>query len=83
VLREIDERGEVAVTAASEVLALPEARVWAAMHYYAAYHDEINAEIDEADRVSAAAEGRLARRRAGPADRHGERPGLRSAPASR
>lgn len=56
VLREIDERGEVAVAAAAEVLALPEARVRAAMHYYAAYQEEIDAEIEEADRVSAAAE---------------------------
>lgn len=56
VLREIDERGEAAVTAAAEVLALPEARVRAAMHYYAHYQDEIDGEIAEADRVSVAAE---------------------------
>jgi hypothetical protein len=56
VLREIDERGEAAVGAASEVLALQPARVRAAMHYYADYPDEIDAEINEADRVSAAAE---------------------------
>jgi hypothetical protein len=56
VLREIDERGEAAVTAAGEVLALPQARVRAAMHYYADFQDEIDAEIDEADRISAAAE---------------------------
>ncbi len=56
VLREIDERGEAAVAAAAEVLALPEARVRAALHYYAAYPDEIDTEIGEADRVSAAAE---------------------------
>lgn len=56
VLREIDERGEAAVGAAAEVLALPPARVRAAMHYYADYPDEIDAEIDEADRVSTAAE---------------------------
>ena len=55
-LREIDERGEAAVDAAAEVLALPQARVRAAMHYYADYPEEIDAEIDEADRVSAAAE---------------------------
>lgn len=56
VLREIDERGEAAVGAAAEVLALPQARVRAAMHYYADYPDEIDAEIDEADRVSTTAE---------------------------
>lgn len=56
VLREIDERGEAAVAAAAEVLALPQARVRAAMHYYAAYPDEIDTEIAEADRLSAASE---------------------------
>jgi hypothetical protein len=56
VLREIDERDEPAVTAAAELLALPPARVRAAMHYYAAYPEEVDAEMAEADRVSAAAE---------------------------
>lgn len=56
VLREIDERGEAAVAAAAQVLSLPQARVRAAMHYYADYSDEIDAEITEADRISAAAE---------------------------
>jgi hypothetical protein len=56
VLREIDERGEPAVTAAAEVLALPEAKVRVAMHYYAAYPDEIDTEIGEAERASATAE---------------------------
>jgi hypothetical protein len=56
VLREIDERGEAAVAAAAEVLALPQPRVRAALHYYAAYQEEIDAEIDEADRASLAAE---------------------------
>src|ERR1700726_2633614 len=54
VLREIDERGAAAIAATAEVLTLPESRVRAAMHYYADYPDEIDAEIGEADRVSAA-----------------------------
>jgi hypothetical protein len=56
VLREIDERGEPAVAAAAEVLALPEAKIHIAMHYYAAYSEEIDGEIDEADRRSDEAE---------------------------
>lgn len=56
VLREIDERGDAAVAATAELLALPDARVRLVMHYYAAYPAEIDAEIDEADRASAAAE---------------------------
>lgn len=56
VLREIDERGEAAVAAAAEVLGVPEAKVRVALHYYAAYPEEIDAEIDEADRVSSEAE---------------------------
>jgi hypothetical protein len=38
------------------LLALPEAKVRVAMHYYAAHPAEIDAEIDEADRISMAAE---------------------------
>ena len=56
VLREVDERGETAVAATAEVLALPEAKVRVAMHYYAAYPEEIDAEIEEADRLSDKAE---------------------------
>lgn len=56
VLRELDERGEPAIAAAAEMLALPEAKVRVAMHYYAGYPDEIDAEIDEANRVSTEAE---------------------------
>jgi len=55
-LREIDERGESAVAATAEILAIPETRVRVAMHYYAAHPAEIDAEIGEADRASAAAE---------------------------
>lgn len=56
VLQEIDERGEQAVAASAELLALTEARVRVAMHYYAAFSEEIDAEIAEADRVSIEAE---------------------------
>ena len=56
VLREIDERGGDAVRAAAELLALPEAKVRVALHYYAGYPEEIGAEIDEADRVATEAQ---------------------------
>lgn len=56
VLRELDERGPAALEATAELLLLAEAKVRVAMHYYAAYPDEIDAEIDEADRISSAAE---------------------------
>lgn len=55
-LREIDERGQNAIEAASETLALSEARVRVALHYYSAYPEEIDAEIDQADEESRAAE---------------------------
>ena len=56
VLEEIDERGSAAVQAAAEVLTLRESRVRAAMHYYAAYPEEVDAEIAQANEESAAAE---------------------------
>src|SRR5262245_43740950 len=56
VLKEIDERGSAAVEAAAEALTLPEPRVRAAMHYYAAYSEEIDTEVAQADEESAAAE---------------------------
>lgn len=56
VLREIDERGSAAVSAAAETLAVPDTKVRVAMHYYAAHPDEIDAEIHDADEASAAAE---------------------------
>jgi ABC-type ATPase involved in cell division len=56
VLREIDERGPTAITATADVLALAEAKVRVVMHYYAAYPAEIDAEIEEADRISTAAQ---------------------------
>lgn len=56
VLREIDERGDAAIAATAEVLALPGAKIRVAMHYYSAYPEEIDAEIEEADRLSSDAE---------------------------
>lgn len=55
-LREVDERGSAAVTAAGEVLDLPEAKVRAAMRYYTDHQTEINAEIEQAEVDSTAAE---------------------------
>lgn len=55
-LREVDERGEPALEATAELLALPLARVRVALRYYADHESEINAEIAEADAASIAAE---------------------------
>jgi hypothetical protein len=55
-LREVDERGPDAVAAAAEVLDVLPNRVRAAMHYYASYPEEIDAEIEQADAESRAAE---------------------------
>lgn len=55
-LREVDERGEGAVEAASEVLALPAARIRLAMRYYAAFSDEIDARIADAEDAAVRAE---------------------------
>jgi hypothetical protein len=55
-LREIDERGPDAVSAAAEVLRLSKAQVRIAMHYYSAFPDEISEEITQADEESRAAE---------------------------
>jgi hypothetical protein len=55
-LREVDERGSAAIAAAAEVLNLPEAKIRAAMHYYSAHPAEIDAEIEQADAESRAAE---------------------------
>jgi hypothetical protein len=56
VLREIDERGDPAIAATAEVLALPEAKIRVAMHYYSAFPQEIDTEVAEADRLSSDAE---------------------------
>lgn len=55
-LREIDERGPAALDAAVEMLALEPSQIAAAMSYYADYAAEIDAEVAEADDVSARAE---------------------------
>lgn len=54
-LRELDESGEAAVSAAAELLALSEAKVRVALRYYTAYPKEIDRRIDEVDRFAAEA----------------------------
>ncbi|MDQ1249253.1 MAG: hypothetical protein QG597_3627 [Actinomycetota bacterium] len=56
VLREIDERGEAAVTAAAEALVLPPAKVQLALTYYSGFPDEVDDEIAQAETASVAAE---------------------------
>lgn len=55
-LGEIDERGERAVAAVAELLALPDEKVRLALRYYGAFAKEIDAEIAEANRASEEAE---------------------------
>ncbi|MDG4829351.1 hypothetical protein O7627_08535 [Solwaraspora sp. WMMD1047] len=55
-LREIDERGPAALSAAAEVLAIDVNRVAAAVSYYGDYREEIDAEIEAADDASERAE---------------------------
>ena len=55
-LREIDERGPTALTAAAEVLSTDVHRVSAAVTYYGDHREEIDAEIDEAEDASQRAE---------------------------
>lgn len=55
-LREIDERGSAALTAAAEVFALEVNRITTAISYYGDYREEIDAEIAAAEEASAAAE---------------------------
>ena len=63
-LREIDERGPAALSAAAEAFALPESALTAGMTYYAAFSDEIDAWIDEAQAASERAEVEWQRRQA-------------------
>lgn len=56
VLLEVDERGEAAVDATAELLALTPARVRLAMRYYAGHKQEITDEIASADAQAADAE---------------------------
>ena len=55
-LRQVDERGDAALDAAAEALALPSSRVRIALHYYAAHPEEIDAEAEQAEAESALAE---------------------------
>ena len=55
-LREVDERGDAALDAAAETFGLPPARLRAALHYYAAHAQEIDAEVEQARTESALAE---------------------------
>ena len=55
-LREIDERGERAIEAASEVFVIPDSAVRAGLAYYTSYPDEIDAWIADAEAVSERAE---------------------------
>lgn len=54
--RDIEERGDRAVTAVADVLNLSQERIRAALRYYADYRDEIDAEVALADQESAKAE---------------------------
>lgn len=56
VLRELDERGEAAVDASAALLNLTDAQVRTALAYYAAYDEEIDAEIADNEEASRAAE---------------------------
>ena len=56
ILRETDERGPTAVVASGAILALPEAKLRIAMHYYASFPEEIDAEVAQVDEESEAAE---------------------------
>lgn len=62
-LAESDERGELAIEAAAEMLALPQARIRVAIDYYTAYAAEIDAEIRAAEAASRAAEAAWRSRR--------------------
>jgi hypothetical protein len=55
-LRQVDERGDAALDSAAETFALPVARLRAALHYYAAHSDEVDAEVAQAETESARAE---------------------------
>lgn len=55
-LRQVDERGDAAIDAATETFALPPARLRVALHYYATHSDEIDAEVGQAEAESALAE---------------------------
>ncbi len=55
-LREIDERGEPAIAAASDVFVIPDSAVRVGLDYYTSYSDEVDSWIADADAVSERAE---------------------------
>ena len=55
-LREINERGEPAIAAASEVFVIPDSAVRIGLAYYTNYPSEIDTWIAEADALSERAE---------------------------
>ena len=55
-VREVDERGEAALEAAAELLHLTPERVRAALRYYGDHRSEVDAEVEEAEAASRAAE---------------------------
>lgn len=55
-LRELDERGDAAVSGAAELLHLVPAQIRTAIRYFGAFSQEIDAEVTEADTASAEAE---------------------------
>jgi hypothetical protein len=55
-LREVDERGPVALEGAAEVFAVDASRISTAVSYYGDYSGEIDAETAEADEAAARAE---------------------------
>lgn len=55
-LREVDERGPAALDAAAEVFAVDVNRISTVISYYAAFGDEIDAEIRDAEEASVRAE---------------------------
>ncbi len=63
-LREVEERGEVAIAAAAEVFGIPEMAVAAGLGYYTAYPEEIDEWIGEAEEASWRAEEEWERRQA-------------------
>jgi hypothetical protein len=56
VVRELDERGDAAIAAATELLNVDAERVRVALRYFASYPEEIEAELTIADEESRAAE---------------------------
>ncbi|GAA4833071.1 hypothetical protein GCM10023201_21370 [Actinomycetospora corticicola] len=63
-LREIDDRGEAAVVAATETFGLPASAVAAGVRYYTAFPTEIDAWIEESQAASVRVEEEWERRRA-------------------